>query len=224
MAAPSPDTPVEFWFDFISPYAYLAWQRVHAVAEASGRAVVHRPVVFAGLLNHWGQLGPAEIAPKRLWTFKQVCRRAARLGVPMQPPPGHPFNPIASLRLVCALHDQPEGQRRLIDALFNATWGGGPGVHDAEALATTLSAAGFDAPAMLARTREPEVKQRLLANAQEAIERGVFGVPTMLVGDELFWGDDSFEDLDAYLRGEDPIDLAALSAWEGLRADAQRER
>ena len=92
--------PIEFWFDFISPYAYLAWQRIHPVVEAHGRALIYRPVLFAGLLDHWGQLGPAEIPPKREFVFRQVLRRAAALGVPLEPPPSHPFNSLLGLRLV----------------------------------------------------------------------------------------------------------------------------
>src|SRR5690349_24411474 len=86
--------PVEFWFDFISPFGYLAWQRIHSLVDAHGRDVVYRPTLFAALLNHWGQLGPAEIPPKRVFVFKQVLRRAHVLGVPLVPPPRHPFNPL----------------------------------------------------------------------------------------------------------------------------------
>src|SRR5690554_5088901 len=111
--------PIEFWFDFISPYAYLAWQRIHPVVEAHGRALIYRPVLFAGLLDHWGQLGPAEIPPKREFVFRQVLRRAAALGVPLEPPPSHPFNSLLGLRLAC-LELPPADRRRLIDQLYRA--------------------------------------------------------------------------------------------------------
>jgi 2-hydroxychromene-2-carboxylate isomerase len=214
MSAPVP-TPVELWFDFISPYAYLAWQRIHPLVEAHGRSVVYRPTLFAGLLDHWGQLGPAEIPPKREWVFKQVLRRAHALGVPLQPPPRHPFNPLLGLRLA-SLELEPNRQRALIDALFRATWGGGPGIDDPSAVEAVLRAAGFDAESLLADATTPANKQRVIEGGREAISLGVFGVPTMIVDGELFWGDDSFAELDGFLRGEDPYDAELLRRWASL--------
>jgi 2-hydroxychromene-2-carboxylate isomerase len=208
-------TPVEFWFDFISPFAYLAWQRVHSLAEAHGRSVVYRPTLFAALLDHWGQLGPAEIPPKREYVFKQVLRRAHALGVPLQPPPRHPFNPLLGLRLA-SLELEPARQRALIDALFRATWGGGSGIDDPGTVEAVLREAGFDAGVLLADATTPDNKQRVIDRGREAIARGVFGVPTMIVDGELFWGDDSFAELDAFLRGEDPIDPELLGRWASL--------
>ena len=212
---------IEFWFDFISPYAYLAWQRIYTVAEANGRRVELRPVLFAGLLDHWGQLGPAEIAPKRVYTFKQVSRRAHRLGVVLRPPPSHPFNPLLGLRL--AALEQPEAERRrLIDLLFTATWGGGPGITDLATVRTLLLDASLDAEALLHAAAQPSHKDRLRATGREAVERGLFGVPTMIADGELFWGEDSFPELEAFLRGEDPLDLDGLARWAELPASSQR--
>ena len=217
--------PVEFWFDFISPYAYLAWQRIHAIVEDRGRAVVYRPVLFASLLNHWGQLGPAEIAPKRIHAFKQVSRRAAALGVPMSPPPSHPFNPLLGLRLASLeLVDMPAGRRRaLIDLLFRAVWAGGPGIDDPQVVARLLSDEGFDAQTLLSAAREPAHKQRLVAQTQAGIEAAVFGIPAMITDGELFWGEDSLDDLARFMDGEDPLDLQALSQWADLPASATRQ-
>ena len=214
-------TPVELYFDFISPFAYLAWQRVHEVVEGHGRELILRPVLFAALLDHWGQLGPAEIAPKRVYIFKQVLRRAHALGVPLAPPPRHPFNPLLSLRLA-ALPLEAGQRRELVDVLFRATWAGGPGVDDPDVVAGLLRDAGFDADALLAAATATDHKQALIAATQTALERGVFGVPTLLVGDELFWGEDSLDDLAAYLRGEDPVDREALARWAELPVGAQR--
>ena len=215
--------PIELWFDFISPYAYLAWQRIHAVAEAHGRALVYRPVLFAGLLNHWGQLGPAEIPPKREFVFRQVSRRAAALGVRLQPPPSHPFNPLLGLRLA-ALDHPSDQQRRLIDTLWRATWGGGPGIGDPNTIATVLDEAGFAAAALIERAQSPAGKQRVLDNGAAALAAGVFGVPTMIVDGELFWGDDSFGELEQVLRGEDTLDREGLARWASLPASAERRR
>lgn len=216
--------PIQFYFDFISPYAYLAWQRIHPIAERHGRAVALRPVLFAGLLDHWGQLGPAEIPPKRIWTFKQVRRRAARLGVPLQAPPSHPFNPLLGLRLASIASLDDAARRRLVDLLYRATWGGGPGITDPAVLAPLLAGEGFDAAGLLEAASQAAVKQAVITTGQEAIAAGVFGVPTMIVDGELFWGDDSFEDLDAFLRGEDPFDPSDAARWAELPASAQRPR
>lgn len=216
--------PIEFWFDFISPYAYLAWQRIHAVAETHGRELVYRPVLFAGLLNHWGQLGPAEIPPKREFVFRQVSRRAAALAVPLQPPPSHPFNPLLGLRLA-SLELAPEPRRRLIDTLWRATWGGGPGIDDPRVVATLLDQAGFAAAeALITEAQSPAGKQRVLDNGAAALAAGVFGVPTMIVEGELFWGDDSFAELEQVLRGEDRLDRESLARWASLPASAERRR
>jgi 2-hydroxychromene-2-carboxylate isomerase len=215
--------PIEFWFDFISPYAYLAWQRIHAVAEVHGRELVYRPVLFAGLLNHWGQLGPAEIPPKREFVFRQVSRRAAALGVRLQPPPSHPFNPLLGLRLA-SLPLANHERRRLIDTLFGATWGGGPGIADPTVVAPLLDEAGFAGTDLIAEAQSPGGKQRTLDSSAEALAAGVFGVPTMIVDGELFWGDDSFAELEQVLRGEDPLDREGLARWASLPASAERRR
>jgi 2-hydroxychromene-2-carboxylate isomerase len=215
--------PLEFWFDFISPYGYLAWQRIHAVAEAHGRELVYRPVLFAGLLNHWGQLGPAEIPPKREFVFRQVSRRAAALGVRLQPPPSHPFNPLLGLR-IASLELPTEQRRRLIDTLWRATWGGGPGIHDPAVVASLLGDAGFAADELIAAAQSPAGKQRVLDSGAAGIAAGVFGVPTMIVEGELFWGDDSFAELEQVLRGEDTLDREGLARWAALPASADRRR
>lgn len=214
---------IEFWFDFISPYAYLAWHRIHPVAERHGRVVAYRPVLFAGLLNHWGQLGPAEIPPKRTFTFKQVVRRAHALGVPLSPPPTHPFNPLLALRIVSLTHE-PSTTRRVIDALFTATWGGGgtAGIADPGAVAELLDGLGLDGQAVIAEASAPDNKRRLLESGERAIASGVFGVPTMIADGELFWGDDTVADLDRFLAGEDPVDPASLERWRDLPVGSDR--
>jgi 2-hydroxychromene-2-carboxylate isomerase len=214
---------IELWFDFISPYAYLAWQRIHPLAAAHERELVYRPTLFAALLDHWGQLGPAEIGPKRVFVFKQVLRRAHALGVPLQPPPRHPFNPLLGLRLAC-LELDPATRRSLIDLLFRATWAGGPGIDEPAVVADLLRDAGLDADALIAAATTPANKRALIDNGEAAIAAGVFGVPTMIADGELFWGDDSVPELDAFLRGEDPVDRDALARWRDLPVGAARAR
>lgn len=216
-----PAPVVRFLFDFISPYAYLAWTQIHAVVERRGAAIEPVPVLFAALLNAHGQKGPAEIPPKREYMFKDVLRSAYRLGIPLVPPPTHPFNPLLALR--AASLDLPAPARRaLIDRLFQATWGGGRGVDSAEAVAAAATAAGLDGAAIVAEATAEATKVRLRQRTEEAIAAGVFGVPTMITGQELFWGFDALEHLDGYLRGDDPLDPVLLQRWSSILASARR--
>ncbi len=219
-----PSAPVVLYFDFISPFAYLAWKRISAVAEARSRPLRPQPVLFAGLLGHYGQLGPAEIPPKRIYIFKQVLRRAHERALPLQPPPAHPFNPLLGLRLAGDPSLTPTDQLRLIDALFNATWGCGPGIEDPATVVSILNDAGFDGAARVAAAGSAEAKSRLRQATQAAIDLGVFGVPTMVADGELFWGDDSIDDLDRFLRGDDPVTEEALAPWRDLPQTAARRK
>lgn len=213
--------PIEFWFDFISPYAYLAWSQLPALADRHGRSIVLRPVLFASLLNHWGQLGPAEIPPKRTHTFKHVLRLAHELGLSLSPPPAHPFNSLLGLRL--ATLELPDADRRaVIDRLYRAVWAHGPGITDPAIVAGLLGELGLDAEALLTAANTPDNKQRLIAATDEAISKGVFGVPTMIVDGELFWGVSDLGHLDRFLRGEDPVDANVLERWRDLPAQAVR--
>jgi len=214
--------PIRFLFDYVSPYAYIAWTQVHAMAERHGRAVEPVPILFAALLAAHGHKGPAEIPPKRIYIFKNVARQAHRLSLPLVPPPAHPFNPLLALR-ASSLPMETATRRRWIDRLYAATWAGGPGVEDPAVVARLAGELGLDGDAVVAAARSDEAKARLRAQTDEAVRAGVFGVPTILVGDELFWGYDAFPDVEQYLRGEDPIDLAGLARWANLPATARRE-
>ncbi len=208
---------MQFLFDFVSPYSYVAWKRVHALAARHGRTVEAVPVLFAALLDHHGHKGPAEIPSKRDHMAKQLLRIAAREGIPLAPPPAHPFNPVAALCVACLGHPD---RRRLIDVVFDAVWAGGPGVAEPDTLAKVLDAAGFQGEALVVERKRGS--GRLRANTRSAIEAGVFGVPTILVDGELFWGFDSFPDVDAFLAGRDRIDEDALARWRTLPAAAVR--
>lgn len=210
-----------FYFDYLSPYAYLAWSQIHALAERTGHQVAPIPTLLAALLAKGGTRGPAEIPAKRAYLFKDTLRSARVLGLPLEPPPSHPFNPLLALR-VSSLDLSADEQRRVIDALFRAAWGGGGGVESPEAAAHALGAAGFDGPALIARAAALEIKERLRKNTEDAIAAGVFGVPTMRVGDEIFWGYDSFGHLERFLRGEASLPAEALERWRLLPASARR--
>ncbi|WP_428265030.1 2-hydroxychromene-2-carboxylate isomerase [Haliangium sp.] len=213
--------PLDFYFDVISPYAYLAWHDIHEFAGAHGRDVRPVPVLFAGLLNVYGQKGPAEIAPKRMYTFKNVARLAHDRGVALEFPPAHPFNPLLALR-IAGLDMAEDTRRGVIDALFAAVWAGGPGVTDPDAVADVLTQAGYDGAALVEQAQQPEAKARLRASTDAAVSVGVFGVPTMVCDGELFWGADSLPHIARFLAGDDPITPELVERVRTLPAQATR--
>lgn len=213
---------MRFYFDFISPYAYLAWTQIHALAARHHHEVEAVPVLFAGLLGAHGTIGPAEIPAKRRYMFLDVLRTARRLGVPLVPPPAHPFNPLLALR-VASLPMPAAQQRALIDALYAATWGGGTGVTDPANVARLATGVGLDGEARLAEASTTAAKERVRRHSDEALAAGAFGVPSIQVGGELFWGYDSFANLEAFLRGEGELDAALRARWETLPAAATRK-
>ncbi len=215
-----PKRVLRFHFDYISPYSYLAWQQLGDFANEHELRVEPKPTLLAGLLNHFGHKGPAEIEPKRIYMFKDCIRAAVQLGVPFAPVFSHPFNPLPSLRATL-LEMEDQTRERLVTDLFHATWAESRDMGSAEVVAEVCAGAGI--PNALDRIRDPEIKQRLLQASREAIEIGVFGVPTMIVDDELFWGTDSFPHLARFLRGDDPVRPEDVEAWRAVPASAQRK-
>jgi len=215
--------PLRFYFDYISHNAYIAWTQVHALAERHGRTVEPVPVLFAGLLNATGQLGPAEIPAKARWMIRDLLRKAAELAVPFEPPASHPFRPLLPLR-VSSLPMPDRERRGLVDALFRATWAESVDVSDPEAVARVADSAGLDGAALVSAAANPEAKQRLRRQTDEAIAAGVFGVPTLIVDGELFFGYDDHVWVEKFLRGVDPLDREAAAAFARVRATASRRR
>ncbi len=215
------DRTIRVCFDFLSPYAYLAWNALPALAARHGVEVEPVPVLFAALLDAWGQKGPAEIPPKRVYVFKDVLRHAHALGVPFGAPPSHPFNPLLALR--AASLDMPADTRRaFVTALFREVWGGGRGVDAPAVVSEVASSVGLDGAAVVRAAQEPEVKVRLREQTDAAIGAGVFGVPSMLVGAEVFWGYDSLAHLERFLVGDDPATPERLAGWAGITPTAVR--
>lgn len=186
---------VAFYFDVVSPFVQLAFERLPQVLEGCSYVVDYRPVLFAGLLAHWGQKGPAEVEPKRAWTFRHVHWLAAQHGVPLETPAAHPFNPLVLQRLALACGPN----RRVVEALLRHVWVGGGDASDPARLAALT--------AQLAPARDPaspEVKAELRAATDAAIACGVFGVPSFGLDDgRLFWGLDALPMLRAALL-DDP--------------------
>jgi 2-hydroxychromene-2-carboxylate isomerase len=209
---------LRFSFDVVSPYAYLAFERMPQVLAGISHEVSYQPILFAGLLQHWGQKGPAEITPKREWTYRQVMWLAHRLGVPLQMPAQHPFNPLALLRLILACtHAGRSPNRWVCEQALHHVWRGGADAADASRLAALTQ--------QLAPVRDPagaEVKDELRRATAEAAARGLFGVPTIEVDGRVFWGLDGLEMLSAYLRGEPWFSGPEWGQAAGLPIGAQR--
>ncbi len=184
--------PYDWYFDFISPFAYLQWRRLRQ--EAPSLPLRPVPVLFAGLLAHWDNKGPVEIPPKRGWTYAHCLWIARRHGIAMQLPAGHPFNPLPLLRLAIALGNTTQ----VIDRLFDFVWRDGYLPSAAIEWQRLLDELGAS-PAPLATD---EVKAELKANGERALAAGVFGVPTTVIGRELFWGVDATDMLLARAAGD----------------------
>ncbi|MDD2925262.1 2-hydroxychromene-2-carboxylate isomerase [Rhodoferax sp.] len=202
---------IAFYLDFISPYAYLAFEKLPAALMGLSYNVCYKPILFAGLLKHHGQLGPAEIPGKREWTYRQVLWLAHQHGVDLQLPAQHPFNPLSLLRLAIACSANGEPNRYVTETVFRHVWQGGQDAADAQRLQFLAD--------QLAPERDPasdEVKNRLKTNTEEAIARGVFGVPTFEVDGRLFWGLDALPMLQAHLA-DDPWLAAAWAAPAQVR-------
>jgi 2-hydroxychromene-2-carboxylate isomerase len=171
---------IPWYFDFISPFAYL---QSRLLARFEGRArIVPVPVLFAGLLQHWKTVGPAEVAPKRVWTYRYCQWWADAHGLPFRMPPAHPFNPIRPLRLAVSAG----GAAEIVHGIFRFIWAEGRDpVAEWPALCRALGVADADA-----RVEEAAVKDRLRANTEAAIAAGVFGVPSLVIDGAVFWGVD----------------------------------
>jgi 2-hydroxychromene-2-carboxylate isomerase len=211
-----------FYFDFISPYAYIGWHVAQSLATKHGRQLVPVPVLFAALLNHHGTKGPAEVPAKRLYVFKDTTRLARAHGLPLLvPPPTHPFSPLLALRIVSMVDDMAV-RARAVSALFAATWAGNGGVEDAANVERVLSAAGFDAASLLRAASTDGAKTRLRQQTEAAIGNGVFGVPTLVVDGEIFWGVDSLAHAEQRMLGFDAVNEVDLLRWADLPSSASR--
>ncbi len=204
----------DWYIDFISPYPYLqlaSFDRFPADLQ-----VRPRPVLFAGLLHHWEHKGPAEIPAKRSQTYRYSHWLASKRGIPFKAPPRHPFNPLPLLRLAVALDGELEAMR----AMFHHVWGVGRDADDPDVLQTLASSLGInDAAAVIG---DQSVKDRLRANTDEAIARGVFGVPTFVVDGQIFWGDDVTDMMLDYLDNPELFSSGELGRLGNLPVGVER--
>ena len=193
---------IDCYFDFISPYAYLAFEQLpRALQDAGSYAVAYKPVVFGALLKAHGQLGPAEIAAKRDWTSRQVSWLAREHGIALRHPATHPFNPLGVLRLALAcgsVGDDRLPNRHVCRAIFEHVWQSGLDAADPQRLGVLQQ--------RLKPARNPQdeaIKTQLRALTEEAVALGIFGVPSFVVDERLFWGFDALPMVRAYLLGDD---------------------
>lgn len=204
------------YLDFISPYAYLAFEALPQALMGTSHRVVYRPILFAALLKHHGQLGPAEIPGKRDWTYRQVVWQARQLGVPLQMPASHPFNPLPLLRLAVACDSHGEPNRYVCETVFRHVWCSDGAAADDVARLSALTT-------QLSPPRAPDaaqVKDQLKAHTDGAIAQGVFGVPTFEVDGQVFWGLDALPMLRAYLDGDAWFEgpwVSAASVAQGVK-------
>jgi 2-hydroxychromene-2-carboxylate isomerase len=204
----------DWYFDFISPFAYMQLQQLGPLRARL--QLQPRPILLAAVLDHNGQKGPAEIVAKRRYTYRFVQWQAHRLGLPLRFPPAHPFNPLLSLRLAIAGACSWD----LIAAIYEHIWVQGRPADQPDHLAEL--AARFGIADVAAACAAPEVKAQLRAHTEHALAAGVFGVPTVAVAGELFWGLDATPMLIDFLDGDAVFADPQMLRIDSIPAAAER--
>lgn len=192
---------VEFFFDLGSPATYLAYTQLPGICEKTDSQLIYRPMLLGGVFKATGNASPATIAAKGRYMFLDLSRYATRYGVAFRLNPHFPINTLLLMRAVTGMQMQhPERFLDFIDCLFRALWVDGRNLNDPEVVATVLAEHGFNAQAVLALTADDAVKNALKDCTDEAIRRGVFGAPSMFVGDQLYFGQDRLDFVREALR------------------------
>ncbi len=212
---------LDWYFDFISPFAYL--QLCHFDRLPSNTCLNYKPILFAGLLNHWNNIGPAEIPPKRIFTYKHCYWYARKHNIEFTMPPAHPFNSLSALRLAIACNCEPFAIRTIFDTI----WKHGFELGSAQANEYLESQLGLKNIASL--VSQPAVKDKLKQNTEQAAERGIFGVPTFSLKQsasqyENFWGLDAFQMMLDYLASPTDFTDQQMQRIETLPEGVQRKR
>jgi len=184
----------EFWFDIGSPAAYLAWTQLPALCEETGAQAVFRPMLLGGVFHATGNHSPTEVPAKGSYMLDDLARFARRYGVPFNNNPHFPVNTLMIMRGAVGLQlREPARFDAYVRAMYEAMWVHAQNLNDPATIGAVLHAAGFDPAAMLALTQDAEVKDRLKAVTQEAVDRGAFGAPVFFVGTQMFWGQDRLD-------------------------------
>jgi 2-hydroxychromene-2-carboxylate isomerase len=204
----------DWFFDFVSPFSYLQWPQIRAL---HGRVEVRpRPILFGALLDHLGTVGPAEMPAKRVFTYRMALWQAQQAGRTLRFPPTHPFNPVPALRLCIAAGSTPEA----ISAIFDWIWLEGRAADSVDALQPLAEKLGISDIA--AAVSAAPVKRALRDHYDLAVNKQVFGVPSLIVGDEVFWGNDSTPMLMAWLADPAVLQTPEMQRVVGLPITAQR--
>lgn len=209
-------TAMTWNFDLISPFSWIALPRVEALAARHG--IRFRPVLLGAILQHWGSIGPAELAPKRVHTYRLSQFQAERAGLRLRFPPRHPFNPLAAQRLLAGLGATPAAVR----AAFEFVWAEGRDPSDPAEIEALGDRLGVPDAAALANA--PGSKATLRAATEDAIAAGVFGVPTLQIGAELFWGADAMDLAEACLADPGLLERGEMARLAALPVGVERRR
>ncbi|WP_322030301.1 2-hydroxychromene-2-carboxylate isomerase [Paraburkholderia sp. J76] len=192
---------VEFYFDFGSPASYLAWTQVPAIAAQSGAELVYRPVLLGGIHKATNNVSPATIPAKGAWMQIDLARFARRYGVTYTHNPHFPINTLLLMRAATGaqMHDE-QLFLRYVSTVFRAMWEHPRNMGDLPTVQAVLEDAGLDGEFLLQRAQDPAVKERLKHDTEAAVARGLFGAPTIFVGDEMFFGQDRLDFVKEALR------------------------
>ncbi len=187
---------IEFLFDVGSPTTYLAHRRLPAIVARTGAAVLHVPVLLGGIFKATGNAPPGMVAARGRWMGIDMARYAARENITLAHNPDFPINTITMMRMLTAARGTADFAP-LLEALFVAMWQAPRNLGDPAVLAATLAAAGFDPALWLERAQDPDTKAALVKATEYAVSRGAFGAPTFFVGDEIFFGQDRLDWVEA---------------------------
>ncbi|WP_180698398.1 2-hydroxychromene-2-carboxylate isomerase [Pseudomonas crudilactis] len=192
---------VEFYFDLGSPATYLAYTQLPKICAATGSELIYVPMLLGGVFKATGNASPAMIPAKGRYMFEDLDRYAKRYGVPLKFNPHFPINTLMLMLAVTGIQlRQPARFQAFIDCLFTALWVEGCSLDDPATVAAVLSEHGFDPQEVLALTNDESVKAKLKENTEIAVKRGVFGAPSMFIGNQLFFGQDRLDFVEEALR------------------------
>ena len=204
---------IDWYFDFISPFAYLASESLHRLPNNIELRL--HPILFAGMLKHYVTKGPAEIPSMRRFTFRHVRWLADRNDIDLIPPPAHPFNPLPLLRLATAL----DANKEQVQRMFRFVWAEGNAGDDPDALLRLLDEFGTTE----ALITDDSVKLKLRENTETAVKNGVFGVPSFVIDGEVFWGFDTIDFVKDYLANPDMLQTPEMQVIDNLPDGLQRK-
>ncbi|AUN99033.1 2-hydroxychromene-2-carboxylate isomerase [Bacteriovorax stolpii] len=192
---------IEFYFDFLSPYSYVAWTWVRSQSYDFDFI----PVSMPGIIAAYDTKGPAQIEPKRNYLFRDLLRFTKLNNVPFNTPAQLPFNSLYALRL-SLLGSAGDKQKEIIDAIYRAGWEHGLDIGSDDVLKTVLKEHNLYSDELIEKMESKNARIELKQNNEKALQREIFGVPSFVVDGELFWGNDSVKYLEMYLNGMDPLD------------------